>query len=54
MTEKRLKQLLYAALLKFAYGEYEKENVLDGLGMTEEEFRCITKGRKGIHFVEYD
>lgn len=53
MNEQRLKQLLYNALVKFAYDEYEKGNVLDGLGMTEEEFDYITNGKE-IAFVKYD
>lgn len=53
MNEQRLKRLLYNALVKFAYDEYEKGNILDGLGMTEEEFEYITDGEE-IVFVEYD
>ncbi|MBQ8319508.1 MAG: hypothetical protein IJX81_01350 [Clostridia bacterium] len=53
MNEQRLKRLLYNALVKFAYDEYEKGNVLDGLGMTEEEFNYITDGEE-IEFREYN
>ena len=52
MTEKRLKELLYNALAKFAKDEYEKEQVLDDLGMTEQEFDEITKD-EFINFISY-
>lgn len=42
MSKERLKELLFNALMKFARDEYEKENVLDGLEMSEEEFIEIT------------
>ena len=53
MTNERLKQLLLNALIKFANDEYEKENVLNDLGITESEFNEITNGET-IDFIVYD
>ena len=52
MKKERLKYLLINALCKFAQDEYEKENVLFDLDMTEDEFNELTK-EENIEFVEY-
>lgn len=38
MNNERLRDLLYNTLVKFCEDEYEKENVLDGLGMSDSEY----------------
>lgn len=43
MNEKRLKTLLFNALVKFADDEYQKENVIYDLGMRAEELAELEK-----------
>lgn len=50
MNEKRAKKLLYNAILKFACDEYEKENVLEALEMSEKEFDELTAEFGKIRF----
>ena len=54
MNEKRVKSLLFNALLKFADDEYEKESVLEEIDMSEEEFEELMKEfNDEIYFIEY-